>query len=137
MTTNGGTPHNVNIWIPQQPLIGSEISNLSPGDQTKMRKACYEDDLWWEAMSNGKWPPMEDSLQWNKTSKFMLKEDLQWKMTLKYPKWNISATADWIFIKFYTKAQGTKPNKMKTTSNGRWPQNIKSWISQQQLIGSF
>ena len=26
--------------------------------------------------------------------------------------------------------------EMKTTSNGRWPQNIKSWISQQPLIGS-
>ena len=25
---------------------------------------------------------------------------------------------------------------MKTTSNGRWPQNIKRWISQQPLIGS-
>jgi hypothetical protein len=25
---------------------------------------------------------------------------------------------------------------MKTTSNGRQPQNIKSWISQQSLIGS-
>ena len=27
--------------------------------------------------------------------------------------------------------------EMKTTSNGRRPQNIKSWISQQPLIGSF
>ena len=26
--------------------------------------------------------------------------------------------------------------EMKTTSNGRRPQNIKSWISQQPLIGS-
>ena len=25
----------------------------------------------------------------------------------------------------------------KTTSNGRWPQNMKIWISQQSLIGSF
>ena len=26
---------------------------------------------------------------------------------------------------------------MKTTSNGTWPQNIKSGISQQPLIGSY
>jgi hypothetical protein len=26
--------------------------------------------------------------------------------------------------------------EMKTTSNGRWPQNIKSWLSHQPLIGS-
>ena len=25
---------------------------------------------------------------------------------------------------------------MKTTTNGRWPSNIKSWISQQPVIGS-
>ena len=27
-------------------------------------------------------------------------DDLQWKMTSKYLKWNISATTDWIFLKF-------------------------------------
>ena len=26
--------------------------------------------------------------------------------------------------------------QLKTTSNGRWPQNIKNWISQQPIIGS-
>ena len=27
-------------------------------------------------------------------------DDLQWKTTSKYLRWNISATADWIFLKF-------------------------------------
>ena len=71
---------------------------------------------------------------------------------------NISVTTEWIFLKFQTLAQGTKPKskmlemritsdgrrspteddlQLKATSNGRWPQNILCWISQQPLMGSF
>ena len=48
----------------------TQISNLSPGDQTKIK----------------------ENLQW--------KTILQWKMTSKYYKFNISATTDQIFLKF-------------------------------------
>jgi hypothetical protein len=37
-------------------------------------------------------------------------DDHQWKTGSKYPNLNISATTDCIFLKFYTKAQGTKQN---------------------------
>ncbi len=69
----------------------------------------------------------------------LIKDDLKWKMAPKYKKveylgnhwldltqiWNVS-TGD------QTKS---KMVKMKTTFNRRRPQNIKSWISQQPLIG--
>ena len=41
---------------------------------------------------------------------------------------NLSLDDQTIFFKIF---------KMKTTSNGRRPQNIKSGISQQPLIGSY
>ena len=86
-----------------------QILNLSLGDQTKIKNDWNEDEL-------------------------------QWKMTSKYQKLNISVTTDRIFLKFETKVQGNKPkSKMfqtKTTSSRRWPQNSKSWISQQPLTWS-
>ena len=57
-----------------------------------------------------------------------------------YLKWNISATTDRIFPNIKLKLK--EPNRnwklpiMKTTYTGRWPQNIKTGISQQPLIGS-
>ena len=69
-----------------------------------------------------------------------MENKLQWQMTSKHEKLNISASTDRIFLKFQTVAQGTKSKlemlEMKMTSNGRWPQNIKSWISPQPLIES-
>ena len=51
---------------------------------------------------------------------------------------NITITTDWIFIKIETETQVAKPKpkmlQIKTTSNGRQPQNIINWISQKQLI---
>jgi hypothetical protein len=44
-----------------------------------------------------------------------MEDDLQWKTTSKYKKLNISATADWIFLKFETYSKGTIP-KYKDTS---------------------
>ena len=85
----------------------SQILNLSLGDQTKIENACNEDDL-------------------------------QWKTTSKYLDWNISASTYLIILKLKLKLRG--PNnilqisQMKTNSNGRQPQNIKSGISQQPLI---
>jgi spore cortex formation protein SpoVR/YcgB (stage V sporulation) len=35
--------------------------------------------------------------------------DRKWKTTTKYQKLNISATTDWVFLKFQTYTQGTKP----------------------------
>ena len=63
------------------------------------------------------------------------------KTTSKYQNLNISATTNWIILNFKLKLR--RPNnilqilKMKSSSNGRWPQNIKSGISQQLLIGSY
>ena len=49
-----------------------------------------------------------------------------------------SATTHRIFLSFKLRLRG-KPKlkilEMKTTSNGRWPQNIKNCISQQPLFG--
>ena len=80
-----------------------------------------------------RWPQTED--------------DLQWKTTSKYEKWNISATSVRILLKFESEAIGinsecTKVSNQddlnqKTTSNGRQPQNLKSGISQQPLVGSY
>ena len=36
-------------------------------------------------------------------------DDLQWNATSKYLKWNISATAYWIILKFKSSAYMTKP----------------------------
>ena len=57
-----------------------QILNLSLGDQTKSKNELIK------MFSNGRWPLMED--------------DLQWKTTSKYSKLNISATTDRIFLKF-------------------------------------
>jgi hypothetical protein len=56
-----------------------------------------------------------------------MEDDLQWKKTSKYEKWNISATTGLILLKFETYANGIKPEctkvineddlHWKTTSN--------------------
>ena len=69
---------------------------------------------------NGGWTPMEDDLQlkatyniWNGIT------NEPFKLKLRWPKQNYK-----------------KLLQMITTSNGRRPQNIKSGITQQPLIGS-
>ena len=57
-----------------------QILNLSSGDQTKSKNELIK------MFSNGRRPLMED--------------DLQWKTTSKYQKFNISETTDQIFLKF-------------------------------------
>jgi hypothetical protein len=57
-----------------------QILNLSSGDQTKSKHELIK------MFSNGRRPLMED--------------DLQWKTTSKYQKFNISETTDQIFLKF-------------------------------------
>ena len=76
-----------------------------------------------------------------------MEDNRQRRTTSKYEKWNISATTGRILLKFETESIGIKSErtkvsnednlKRKTTSNGRQPQNLKSGISQQPLVGSY
>ena len=83
-----------------------QISNLSLGDQTKIKNAWKKDDLRWKTTSNGRQPQMEDDLEilkveylsnhWsdfpqisNLNSGDQIKntqneEDFEWKMTSKF-----------------------------------------------------
>ena len=63
-----------------------EILNLNSRDQTETKNAWNEEDFRWKVASNGRRPPMEDNLQS--------------KITSKNQKMNVSATTDWIFLKF-------------------------------------
>ena len=76
-----------------------QILNLSSGDQTKIKNALNEDDLWW------RWPPMEEDLQWKTTfngRQRPMEDILQSKKTSTNQKLNISATIDRIFLKLLT-----------------------------------
>ena len=108
-TSDGRRPQHIKSWISQQPLIGS-YSNL----KLKLRgpnqnRKCLK----WRR------PPMEDELK-------ILKAEYFSNHWLDLPQIsNLSS--------------GTKPESrmllMKTTSNWKLPQNMKSWICQQPLIG--
>ena len=58
-------------------------------------------------------------------------DNLQWKTTSKYRKWNISATTGWIVLKFETLANGIRSVCTKVSNEddlqGRQPQNYKKW----------
>jgi hypothetical protein len=66
-----------------------------------------------------------------------MEDDLQCKMTSKYEKKNISATTGQILLKVMVSNQSAQSYEMKTTSKIRLPQNKKSGISQQPLVGFF
>ena len=97
----------------------SQILNLWTGDKTKIKITWNEDDLRWKMTSKyqklntlitdipqilnlSSWARSKIKNAWNE-------DDHQWKMTSKYQKLNIIATDDWIFLKFKTSRQGTKP----------------------------
>ena len=101
-----------------------QISNLSWGDQTKIKNPQNEYDLQWKTTSNGRGPPMEEDLKilkveflsnhWSdftqilnlslgdqtKITNAWKEDDHQWKKTSKYQKLNISGTTGQIFLKF-------------------------------------
>ena len=82
-----------------------------------------EDDIQWKLTSDGRRPSMEDDLQWKTTSNGRqppMEDDLQWKTTSNGRRPPMEEDFQW-----------------KTTSNRRRSQNIKSWIYQQQLFGSY
>ena len=75
-------------------------------DDLKTMKVEYFNNHWSDL------PQILNLLLWDqaKNKSAWYEDDLQWKTTSKYKKLNISATTDWIVLKFYTKAQETKPN---------------------------
>ena len=62
-------------------------------DNLKILKVEYFSNHWLDLLSNFKINLTKTKIAWNE-------DNLQWKPTLKYYKWNISATTDWIFLKF-------------------------------------
>ena len=109
-TSNGRQPQNIKSGISQQPLIGS-FSNL----KLKLRRPNQS-----QKCLKQRRPPMEDDL------KILKVEYLRNHWSDLSQIWNLSSGD-------YTKS---KILEMKTTSNRRRPQNIRSWISQQPLVGS-
>jgi hypothetical protein len=71
----------------------------------------------------------------SKVFKYFNEDDI-WKATSKDWKWNISATTYWILLKFWTfYDQAIFYTSFKWKRPPMEPQNIKSGISQQLLIG--
>ena len=116
-TSNGSWPQNMGNWISQQSLIGSSSNKLiGPKLKNVSMKTTF----------NGRWPLMGDDL---KIWKFEYLSS-HW---LDLPQiWNISSK-DQTKVK---KGLNEDDLQWKTTSDGRWPQNMKIWIHQQALIGS-
>jgi hypothetical protein len=50
-----------------------------------------------------------------------IEDDLPWKTTSKYWKWNTSATTYWIILKFETEAEMTNLQWKTTTDGRRYP----------------
>ena len=106
------------IYLSNHWLDFPQISNLSLGDQTKIKNTQNKDDLQRKTTSNGTRP--ENIKTWiyqqplvGFSSNFKLKlrgpnqnksawkeDDHRWKKTSKYWKLNISATIGRIFLKF-------------------------------------
>ena len=100
--------------------------NISSCDQTKIKKGFNEDDLQWKTTSNGRWPLMEDDLK-------------IWKVEYLSSHWSDLPQILNINLWDQTKVKkgfNVDDLQWETTFNGRWPQNMESWISQQPLIGS-
>ena len=118
MTSNGRRPPNIKSWISQQPLIGSssnfKLKLRGPNQNQKYLK--------WRR------PPMEDDL------KILKVEYLSnhWSDLPQILNWS---SGDQIKIKNAWNGR-RPPMEDDLHSNRRRPQNIKSWISQQPLIGS-
>ena len=103
-TCNGRQPQNIKSWISQQPLIGSssnfKLKLRGPNKNNKCLK--------WRQL------PMEDDLK-------ILKIEYLSNHSSDPPQILNLRSGDQTKIKML---------EMKMTSNGRRPQNIKSWISQ-------
>ena len=160
-TTNGRRPQNMKSGISQQPLVGSYSNlKLKLWDQIrvykgiKSRRPPAEDDLkiWKVEYFSFHWSDLTQIWNWSKYDQIRAYKDIKWrrppkeddhqrKTTSKYEKWNISTTTGSILLKFEAEAmssnQSVQRNQMKTTSSGRWPQNMESGISQQPLVGSY
>ena len=108
MTSMGRQPKNIKIWISQQPLAGF-FSNF------KLK-------LWWPNQNHkclkGRRPSMEEDLK-------ILKVEYLSNHWSDFPQILNLSLGNW-----------TKVHNRKAITNGRRPQNIKGWISQQPLLGS-
>ena len=116
-TSNGRWPQNMKIWISQQPLIGYSsnfkhklIRSYQIQKRFQWRRPSFED-------------LMEDDL---KVQKF---EYLSSHWSDLPQILNISSWDQTIIKKGFNEDE----LQWKTTSKGRWPQNMRIWISQRPL----
>ena len=152
-TSNGRRPQNIKSWISQQPLIGSASNfKLKLKGPNKIKNSWIEDDLQWKTTSNIKsWISQQPLIGSSSNFKLKLRGTNQ---NIKYSKWRWPPMEDdlkMLKVEYLSNHSSDPPQilnlrsgdqtkikmlDMKTTSNGRRPQNIKSWISQQPLIRS-
>ena len=144
-----------NIWATTGRIL-FKLENKAMGIKTECTKVSNEDNLKWNTTSERKQPQNMKSGIFQQplvrsylNLKLQMEYNFQKKTTSKYEKWNISSTNGQILLKFETwatsvqryqikkiehcnkKLLGSKVSnedsiQWKTTSNNRWPPNIKS-----------
>ena len=123
-TSNARQPQNIKSWVSQKPLIGSSSNlNLRLRGPSQNLKVWNGDDLWWKTilkilkikyLSNN-WLDLPQISNVGSGEQIKIKstwheDNLHWKMTSKYLKWNISATT-YPSSNFKLRPRGPNQNK--------------------------